>query len=366
MLHGLKYRLYPTIEQQHALTKAFGCARYAYNWVIDERSKAYTRTERTPSRFDLNKMMTSHKKDKPWLKETSDWVLKEAITNACNAYENFFKKRAGFPRYKSKRDHTQSASWRRPVLKGKNHVFIPKIGTIRFREHRAINGEIKTITVTRTSSGRYFVSFLVDDGKDAPAKPIHAETSVGIDVGLASFCTLSTGEKIPNPRFSKESERRIKKLQRRLSRQKKWSNRYEATRKRLAREYERVHDQREAFLHELSHRLVDENQVIAVEDLNVKGMLRNHALAGLIQDASWSEFVRMLGYKCEWSGRYLLECGRFDPSSKCCSCCGAVHHDMGLSVREWSCGACGAWHDRDVNAAVNILNFAVASIVERR
>lgn len=366
MLKGMKYRLYPTREQEALLAKSFGCARYAYNWAIDVRSQAYAQGRKTPSRFDLNKLMTAEKRERPWLSDVSDWVLKEAISHACSAYENFFAKRAAFPRFKSRRDSVQSATWRRPTVKGKNHVFVPKLGVLRFREHRPLEGEIKTVTVSRHASGRYYVCFQVDDGKECAPKPRHAESAVGIDVGIESFCTLSTGEKVANPRLRESSQKRIAKLQRRLARQRRGSNRYRKTKRRLAREHEKVADERREFLHVLSTRLVNENQVIAVEDLSVKGMLSNHRLAYRIADASWSEFARMLGYKCERHGSHLISCGRFEPSSKMCSTCGKIRKDMPLSVRSWECPECGRRHDRDVNAAVNILNFAVASTVNGR
>jgi putative transposase len=290
MLKGMKYRLYPTREQEVLLAKSFGCARYAYNWAIDVRSNAYAQGRKTPSRFNLDKLMTTEKKGKPWLAEVSDWVLKEAISHACSAYENFFAKRAGFPRFKSRRDSVQSATWRRPTVKGKNHVFVPKVGIMRFRQHRPLEGNIKTVTVSRHASGRYYICFQVDDGRECAPKPKRAATAVGVDVGIESFCTLSTGEKVANPRLRKSSQARIAKLQKKLARQRKGSNRYKETKRRLAREHEKVADARREFLHVLSTRLVGENQVIAVEDLNVKGMLSNRRLASYIADASWAEF----------------------------------------------------------------------------
>lgn len=358
MIRGLKYRLYPTPEQEVLLAKAFGCARYSYNWSIEQRRTAYANGEKTPSRFDLNVRMTQHKRELPWLSDVSDWVLKEAIADAVRAYDNFFAHRAKFPRFKSKRDSEQSARWRRPTHKGKNHVMIPKVGVMRFREHRPVEGTIQSVTITKSSSGRYHVSFLVDDGVDCVPKPDVVTSSVGVDVGIADFATLSTGEKVANPRLSKAHERRIKGLQRKLARHVNGSNRYKETKRKLAREHERLACERRAFLHELSTRLVRENQAIAVEDLNVSGMLRNHSLAGVISDASWGEFFRMLEYKCEWYGVHLMKCGRFEPTSKTCSECGHRMGRMPLSVRSWVCPECGTIHDRDVNAAKNILSAA--------
>ena len=357
MFISYRYRLYPTVEQEQMLAKAFGCSRHAYNWVIDQRRNAYASGKRTPTRFDLNKRMTLHKQELPWLADVSDWVLKEAILDAVRAYDNFFAKRAGFPRYKSRRDSKQTARWMRPTMRGRNHVMIPKVGVMRFRQHRDFDGKVKSATITKAASGRYYISLLVDDGREAPEKPSVIANAVGIDVGIADFATLSTGEKVPSPNFGR-SDRRIRGLQRKLARQRKGSNRYNRTKQKLAREYEKVADRRRAFLHELSSRLVGENQAVAVEDLNVSGMLRNHHLARSISDASWSEFFRMLEYKCKWYGVHLMKCGRWEPSSKTCSECGHKMDHMPLSVRRWVCPECGCIHDRDVNAAINILSAA--------
>ena len=350
--------MYPTPEQERLLSKAFGCARFAYNWAIDERQSAYAAGEKTLSKFDLNVRMTKLKVERPWLREVSDWVLKEAIADAVKAYDNFFAKRAGFPRFKSRRDSRQSMRFRRPVLKGKNHVLVPKIGVMRFREHRPIEGTVNYATITRSSSGRYHVSFLVDDGVECPPKPDVVMDAIGIDVGIADFAIISNGEKVPNPHFCQGHERRVKGLQRKLARQKKGSNRYNRTKQKLAREHERMADERRAFLHGLSTRLVRENQAIAVEDLNVSGMLKNHHLARSISEVSWSEFFRMIEYKCEWHGVHLMKCDRWEPTSKTCSHCGHRMGRMPLDVRRWVCPECGCLHDRDVNAAINILSAA--------
>lgn len=357
MLIGYRYRLYPTAEQEQMLAKAFGCARHAYNWAIDQRKEAYANGERTPTKFDLNNRMTLHKRELPWLADVSDWVLKEAISDAVRAYDNFFAKRAGFPKYKSRRESKQSARWLRPTMKGRNHVMIPKVGIMRFRQHRGFEGKVKSATITKAASGRYHISLLVDDGREAPEKPSVVTDAVGIDVGIADFAILSTGEKVPSPNFGR-SDRRIRGLQKKLARQKKGSNRYNRTKRKLAREHEKIADRRRAFLHELSSRLVGENQAVAVEDLNVSGMLRNHHLARSISDASWSEFFHMLAYKCERCGVHLMKCGRWEPTSKTCSECGHKMDRMPLGVRRWVCPECGCIHDRDVNAAINILSAA--------
>lgn len=356
MLKGMKYRLYPTASQAHLLDKSFGCARYAYNWAISERVTAYHNNEKCPSKFDLNIRMTKLKKELPWLSEVSDWVLKEAIADSVDAFDNFFAHHARFPRFKRKRGK-QSVRFRRPTLKGRNHVHVPKIGVMRFREHRRVEGTIKSITITRSASGRYFISFLVDDGCMPTPKPDTVTKATGIDVGLSDYAILSNGEKVPNPRFGR-NDKRVRGLQRKLSRQKKGSNRYLKTRQKLAREYEKIACKRNAFLHELSSRLVSENQAIAIEDLNVSGMTKNHSLAHAISDASWSSFFRMLDYKCEWYGIHLMKCDRWSPTSKTCSECGYKISQMPLDIRKWICPSCGCIHDRDVNAAKNILSAA--------
>lgn len=365
MLKTYKYRLYPTPSQEASLQRAFGCARWAYNWALEQRNRHYAECGKTLATYDLNKMMTLEKKVRPWLAEVSDWVLKEAIANCGIAFQRFFDGSAAFPRFKSKRTSRKSASYRQ-VAVSESRVRLAHVGLVRFKEHRPLRGKVKRVTVSQAASGAYYVSFLVEDGATAPPKDPRPESAVGIDVGIKDFCALSTGEKVANPKHLAKAQAALAREQRKLARKRKGSARYERQRRRVARCQEHIANQRRDFHHKLSRRIVDENQVVAVEDLNVAGMMRNHALARAIADCGWSEFVSMLGYKCEWYGSELLRCGRFEPSSKMCSRCGHVEPSIPLSVRVWACPDCGAVHDRDVNAARNILKFAVAGTVNGR
>ena len=239
-------------------------------------------------------------------------------------------------------------------------VKLPKIGEIKTVFHRVFTGKMKYATVSVTSTGKWFISILIDDGKAEPEPAqFSLDTTLGIDVGLTSFATLSTGEKVTNPRYLQNSLQRLKVLQRRVSRKKNGSKNREKAILRLARCHEKVANQRNDFLHNLSFRVVSENQAIAVESLNVGGMQKNHCLAQGIEDVSWSTFFTMLEYKCRRYGKTLLKIGRFDPSSKICSNCGYLKQDLALADREWVCPDCGTTHDRDINAAINIKKFAL-------
>lgn len=365
MLRAYKYRMYPTRAQQQALARAFGCARWAHNWALSRRNEAYARTGKTLSTYDLNKEMTLVKRDYPFLAEVSDWVLKEAIAHVGDAFTRFFEGSAHYPRFKSKRDSRQSATWRRMRVSG-NRVALAKVGSVRFVRHREMTGEVKRMTASRDACGDYWISFLCDDGVSEPPKSPHPTRAVGIDVGIESFCATSGGEKVANPACHEKARAKLAREQRRLARKQRGSARYERQRKKVARCHRHVANQRRDFLHKLSRRLVDENQVIALEDLDVAGMMKNRRLARAIADAGWSEFAAMLEYKSRWYGVELLHCGRFEPSSKMCSSCGHVLPDLPLSARSWTCPECGAVHDRDVNAAVNILKFAVARAANGR
>lgn len=365
MLKAYKYRLYPTPAQEQALQRAFGCARWAYNWAIEQRNKHYAETGKTLTTFDLNKLLVFEKKRNPWLYEVSDWVVRESVADCGVAFQRFFEGKASFPRFKSKRTARKTASFRRMKVDG-NRVSLSKVGVVRFKAHREMHGTVKKMTVSQKPSGAYYISFMVDDGVKAPPKHPKPERGVGIDVGIKDFCTLSTGEKVANPRHFEKSRVKLAREQRRLARKSKGSKRYERQRRKVARIQEHIAAQRNDFHHKLSRRIVDENQVIAVESLSVSGILRNHKLALAVNDCGWSSFIRMLRYKCEWYGSEFLQCGRFEPSSKMCSACGETVPILPLSVREWVCPECGVLHDRDVNAAVNILKFAVAGTVNGR
>jgi len=241
-------------------------------------------------------------------------------------------------------------------------IKLPKIGLVKAKLHRRFEGVLKTATVSMNNVGQFYISILVDDGKELPTKqPFDEQTTIGVDVGLKHFATLSNGTKIANPKHLHNSSQKIAVLQRRLSRKQKGSSTRNKARIAVAKQHLKISNQRKDFLHKTTSKLIGENQAIAVETLNVKGMLKNHNLAKAITDVSWSEFFRQLEYKAEWYGKTVLKIGRFDPSTKICSACGYYNHEMTLSVREWKCHECNAVHDRDINAALNVKSFALQS-----
>ncbi|WP_218133167.1 IS200/IS605 family element RNA-guided endonuclease TnpB [Methanofollis tationis] len=362
MLQAYKYRMYPSPEQITLLMKHIHACRFVYNHSLEQKIRAYEQEGRKLSCFDLNTRLPALKEEHPWLKEVNAQSLQSSHKNLDNAFTRFFREKKGFPRFKSKKNPVQSFQvpqhYRVDFDLGK--IRFPKIGEVKTVFHRVFTGKMKYATVSVTSTWKWFVSILVDDGKPEPEPaPFSLDTTIGIDVGLKDFATLSMGEKIENPRYLKNSLARLKVLQRRVSRKVKGSKNRAKAIQNLARCHERIANQRNDFLHKLSFRVVSENQAIAVESLNVGGMMKNHHLAQGIGDVSWSSFFAMLEYKCQKYGKTLLKIGRFDPSSKICNNCGYLKRDLALSEREWVCPDCGTYHDRDINAANNIKTFAL-------
>ncbi|TAJ44322.1 IS200/IS605 family element RNA-guided endonuclease TnpB [Methanofollis fontis] len=362
MLQAYMYRMYPSQEQVALLMKHIHACRFVYNHSLEQKIRVYEQEGRTLSCFDLNNRLPALKEDYPWLKEVNSQSLQSANKNLDNAFSRFFREKKGFPRFKSKKNPVQSFQVPQSysVDFDQRWIKLPKISTIRTIFHRVFTGKMKYATVSVTSTGKWFVSILVDDGKNEPdPAPFTLDTTLGIDVGLKHFATLSTGEKIENPRHLKTSLQRLKVLQRRVSRKKKGSKNREKAIQKLARCHEKIANQRNDFLHKVSFRVVSENQAIAVESLNVGGMMKNHLLAQGIGDVSWYAFFTMLEYKCRRYGKTFLKIGRFDPCSKICNTCGYLKRDLALSDRGWVCPDCGAHHDRDINAAINIKKFAL-------
>lgn len=363
MLRGYRYRLYPTKGQNVLIARHLGCCRFVYNWALDHKNRAYRDEGISLSGYDLMKELVLLKEEFPWLKEVNAQSLQQAIHHLSRAFTNFFEGRAGEPAFK-KRHHPEQAftvpqSYTVDFEQGT--VRLPKIGAIKTVFHRTFTGAMKAATVTRTSTGRYTISILVEDGREPPkpADPIPDQT-VGIDLGLTHYAILSTGEKVENPKYLKNSRQRLAVLQQRLDRKQKGSRNRDKARLTVARCHQKIADQRRDFQHKLSSRLVRENQALAVESLNVDGMVKNHSLAGAVSDAGWGSFVGMLAYKCQEAGKNLLQIGMFEPSSKICSVCGSRKADLTLKDREWTCPGCGTHRDRDINAAINIRNFALA------
>lgn len=365
MKRAYKYRLNPTPEQIVFFNKSFGCCRFVYNYMLSKRIEAYQRDKTKIGWVELAKMLTELKKEdgKEWLSEVSNECLQQSIRNMDSAFVKFFREKAGFPNFKAKHYSRQSYKAINSVSVDldNNKVRLPKIGWVKFFSNRKFDGKVCSVTVSKIPTGKYFISILVDDGKGLPVKPVvRYDTSIGIDVGIKDFAVCSNGDVYANPKYLEKSEARLKVLQRRFSKTKKGSNRRERARKILARQYEKVSNQRNNFLHQVTSKIVRENQTIIIEDLNVKGMLKNHRLAKSISSVSWSEFFRQLEYKCEWYGRNLIRIGRFEASSKTCIC-GYVNSELKLSDREWVCPKCGRHNDRDILASVNIKRFGLIS-----
>lgn len=360
-----RFRFYPTPEQEQVLARTFGCARFAYNHMLRLRTDAWFNEQKRVGYHETSAALTLLKKqpEYAWLNEVSSVPVQQALRHLQTAFANFFARRAKYPAVKRK-DGKQSANYTSSAFKwdGKSLKLAKMAEPLNVRWSRTIPkaAKITTVTVSKDSAGRYFVSLLCDDS--VSPKPA-AAGQVGIDLGLAHFAVLSTGEKVAAPKTLRQNEARLAKLQRRLAKKQKGSANRIKARIKVARLHARIAGTRRDFLHKLSTRLVNENQVIAVETLAVSNMQKNHCLAKPISDASWSEFVRQLEYKAYWYGRTLVGIDRFYPSSKRCSYCGYTVSKLPLSVREWTCPECGVAHDRDINAARNVLTAGLAGLV---
>ena len=353
MLTVTKIRIYPTIKQEESLAKAFGCVRWLWNNSLAETQKVYQETGKGLGQFALNKRLPELKKEFEWLAETHSQVLQSVSLNMSRAFVNFFERRAKYPNFKSKHGK-QSIQYPQGVkiVEGCK-IFLPKIGHIKAVVHREIVGTINTVTVSRNQAGRYFASVLAESGVTLPIASFEGKM-IGIDVGLTHLAVTSDGSKFDNPRRSCQVARNLKRKQQKLSRKVKGSNTRNKARILVAKAHEHTSNARKDWLHKLSRLLVDENQVIAVEDLHVKGMMKNHCLSKAIGDVGWGMFTNFLEYKAAQAGKGFIKVNRYFPSSKSCSCCMHVQASMPLNIRSWRCDKCGVLHDRDVNAAQNI------------
>ncbi len=364
MLKAYQYRIYPTDEQEVLISKHVGHCRWVYNWGLVFKQRTYSETGKNITKYELSNLLPEMKKAKEteWLKEVNSQSLQSALDNLDKAFVSFFEKRSNFPKFKSKRKSKHSFTVPSGTTVDFDHglIYLPKFKEpIKAKLHRSLRGSIKRSIVSKNSANEYYVSILVDDELEIPHKvTIQSQNSVlGIDVGLKDFCATSEGEVVENPHFVKKNRKKLKKLQRRMQRKERGSNNREKARLAVARLHLKISNRRSDFLHKLSTRLLRENQAVAREDLNVKGMLQNHKLSGSISEVAWNEFDRMLKYKAEWTGKHFLQIGRFEASSKTCHLCGNVHN-LKLSDREWVCEKCKTVHNRDVNAALNIRNWA--------
>jgi putative transposase len=357
MYRAYKFRLYPNTEQQVALAKSFGCVRWYWNYSLNLCQETYKATGKGLSRGYIQGLLPELKKEYSWLSDAYSQCLQVVALNLSTAYKNFFDKRAKLPRFKSKHGR-QSISYPANVKFEDDYLKLPKIGLVYCVRHREFEGTIKTVTVSLNPDGKYFASVLVDDEKDTPS-PSTDGKAIGIDLGLTHFAITSNGSKYDNPRHIAKHSKNLKKKQQSLSRKKKESSRGNKARKLVAKVHSKITRCREDFLHKLSRKIVNENQVIAVENLNVKGMVRNHNLAKAISDAGWGQFCTMLKYKAEREGKTYLEIDRFFPSSKTCNVCLNQIGSLPLDIRNWTCEYCQTSHDRDINAAINIRNEAL-------
>jgi putative transposase len=363
------FRLYPTEQQAELISKSIGCARFVYNYFLARRSKYYEETGETLGYTKCSEELTLLKQTKEhlWLNEVDKFALQNSLRNLDTAFVNFFREcqrgniKQGYPNFKKKHGNRQSyrTNFTNDNIKVDMEtcqVKLPKLGWAAFRKNKkqtTFPTEIINATVKRSPSGRLFVSVCcVDQVEILP----EIDKCVGVDMGLKQFLILSSGEPIENPRYFRKTERQLAQAQRRLSRMKKGSKNYIKQRLKVAKLHERIANQRKDFLHKQSTRLVKENQIICLEDLQVKNMILNRKLAKSIQDAGWSDFKRMVAYKSDWYGRTLVQIGKFFPSTKKCGHCGEVNPMLTLSEREWQCPVCKTIHDRDQNAAANILN----------
>jgi len=413
MMRAYQFRIYPTANQQRDLSKYFGASRYVWNWALQLIKDNFNHTEMiryswggdlaTSNEEDALTMKFHGCKDtslelfnidatkcsllltpaarrkagrlpgglqhapglkdvQPWLHNVPDKILRYSLRNLGTAFKNFFKAdkngaSRGYPKSKSLHDHQsiqfQGENVRLDTRTGL--MSVPGLKNIEVRLHRSIDGKIGTTTISKTKSGKYYVSFQVDDGRELPlTKPVSRDRVIGIDVGLTSYLSTSEGDKIDGLQPLRESEVRLMVLQKRLSRKQKGSKNSDKARLKVARMHEKVANQRADFQHKLSRELVDNHDAIVLESLNIKGMVKNHHLAKSISDAGWSEFMRQIKYKADWAGKTVVEIGQWEPSSKTCHSCGHKLDKLTLDVREWACPKCGSVHDRDINAAINI------------
>ena len=378
MLRGNRYRIYPKKEQKIIIEKHFGSCRFVYNKLLNIRSALYKQFKIHISKVCLDNHLLVLKETYNWLGEVNSQSLQQANKDLDTAFQRFFKNLGGYPNKKSKKYNHFSfqVPQHYKINLSTSEIFLPKIGWIKVKIHRKLidpslfDGDIlekdynsemfRTLTVSKTPTGKYYVSILTEDLTDNPPVMEYSHaTIVGVDVGIKTFAALSTGEKIDHPKFLKSSLQRLKCLQRRVSRKVLGSNNRRKAVRKLALIHELIANQRHDFQHKVSNKLISENQAIAVETLNVRGMMRNHKLAQAIGDSAWSSFVLKLTYKAEQFGKTILKIGMFEPSSKKCNVCGYHNSELTLTDRDWKCPECNAEHDRDINAAINIKKFAL-------
>ncbi|WP_350307421.1 RNA-guided endonuclease TnpB family protein [Photorhabdus viridis] len=363
MKRAIKVRLYPTVEQAEFLNAQFGAVRCVFNKALHISCHMYQRhgVSLNPKR-DLKPLLAKAKKSRRyhWLKDYDSQALQQSVINLDRAFQNFFQKRAKFPRFKSKHGKQSSYHPNGKILT--DAIQLPKMTPIKAVIHREIIGKVSSITMTRSATGKYYAAILCDDGQEVPAKPCLITDITGLDMGLSHFVIKSTGEKIANPRFLNRHSRNLRRKQKALSRKKKGSANRAKARLQVARCHEHVANARADFQHKLSRTLIDENQAIIVETLKTANMMKNHRLARAIGDAGWHSFISRLEYKAEQKGVYVVKLDQWYASSRRCHCCGGKMSEMPLHKRRWQCPECAVEHDRDINAAINIRQKGIVEL----